>query len=260
MGCGGCGPGVGVGAEQFARNHPGAFERSPDRMNLHLFSSPGRDDIRYVLEASRPYLDGKADPRLAYLPAGSLAKLYQDSTEKAFRGLARVETINTELMVLAEMEGILRAAALVYIPGGNTYLLNHRLHLCKLLEALRRKVIAGLPVVAFTAGTVLCGPNILTTNDINIVPSPYFKGLGASPFNFNVHYPDDPLQQAAKDEWLAEYHVFHNNPVILMADGAYVKVEKSATTLVRGEAWVLRAGLEKEKLQPDQTISLNDAR
>jgi len=220
-------------------------------MNLHLFSSLDRDDL---LEASRPHLEGKADPLVAYLPAGSFTNPYQEITEKAFHGLGRVVTLDTEQMSLAEMEALLRRAALLYLPGGNTYLLNHRLHLCKLDETLRRRVAAGLPVVAFSAGTVLCGPNILTSNDINIVPTSNFKGLEASPFNFNVHYPDDPLGQAARDGWLAEYHVFHDNPVLLLSDGACVTLEKHATRLVRGEAWILRPGCEKEKLLPGRTI------
>ena len=86
-------------------------------MNLHLFSTPGKDDIRYILEACRPYLEGKNDPVVAYLPAASLSGTWQEFTEKAFHGLAHIETINTELMTLAEMEAALRNAALVYIPG-----------------------------------------------------------------------------------------------------------------------------------------------
>jgi peptidase E len=82
-------------------------------MNLHLSSTPGKGDIRFILDASRPYLEGKADPIVAYLPAASLGETYQEYAEKAFRGLARIETINTELMTLAEMETILRNAALV---------------------------------------------------------------------------------------------------------------------------------------------------
>jgi peptidase E len=93
-------------------------------MNLHLFSTPGKDDIRYILDASRPYLEGKADPVVAYLPAGSLSETWQEFTEKALHGLARIETINTEMITLPEMEAVLRDAALVYIPGGNTFLLN----------------------------------------------------------------------------------------------------------------------------------------
>jgi len=223
-------------------------------MNLHLFCLPGKDDIRYILEAARPILEGRANPLVAYLPAASLGDTWQAYTEKSFLTLAKVVTINTELMTLPEMEAILRASALVYISGGNTFLLNHRLHLCKLIDYLRKTVAAGLPVLAFSAGTVLCGPNILTCNDMNILPTAYFKGLEATPFNFNVHYPDFEPARAERDEWLREYHVFHDNPVILMADSAYIRVEGRKTVLVRGDAWVLHKGKEKQKLMPGGVI------
>jgi dipeptidase E len=223
-------------------------------MNLHLFSTPGKDDIRYILDASRPYLAGKDDLVIAYLPAASLGNTYQEYTEKAFRGLARVETINPELMTLPEMESILRRAALVYIPGGNTFLLNHRLYLSNILDYLRKKVTAGLPLVAFSAGTVLCGPNILTSNDMNIAETSYFRGLNLVPFNFSCHYPEDELSRARKDDWLGDYHVFHDNPLVLLADGAHIQVEGRKTQLVRGDAWILRKGQEKEKLSPGKPI------
>ena len=178
-------------------------------MNLHLFSTPGRDDIRSVLEASRPHLEGRDDPLVVYLPAGSLANEWQAYNENAFRGLGRLVTLDTELMTLPEMERLLRDAALLYLPGGNTYLLNHRLHLSKLMDYLRRKVAAGLPVVAFSAGTVLCGANILTSNNMNIIPTASFKGLEAVPFNFNVHYPGDPLGPGD----MVAYHLLHLHPL-----------------------------------------------
>ena len=226
-------------------------------MNLHLFSSPGpQDDIRYIVQASRQYLEGKNDPLVAYLPLASLYDLRREYTEKAFHGLAGVETINTELMELPQMEAILRAATLVYIPGGNTFLLNHRLHISQLMPFLRKKVAAGLPVVAFSAGTVLCGPNILTANDLNTIPTTYFKGLDATPFNFFVHYPPDPVTRAFHDSWLHDYHAFHDNPVLILADGAYVQVDGRKTRLVRGEAWILRRGREKQALEEDAEIEL----
>jgi len=223
-------------------------------MNLHLFSTPGKEDIRYILEAARPYLAGKDDPVVAYLPAAALGGTYQEYTEKAFRGLARVASLNTETMTLPEMEALLRSAALVYIPGGNTFLLNHRLQLSNIREYLRRKVSAGLPLIAFSAGTVVCGPNILTSNDMNTVESPHFSGLNVSPFNFNCHYPEDELARLEKDAWLGEYHVFHENPIIMLADGAYIRVEGKKTQLVRGPAWILRKGQEKQELAVGKSI------
>ena len=222
-------------------------------MNLHLFSSPGeRDDIRYIIDAARPYLAGKPDAVVAYLPMASLyGEEWLGRTEKFFDGLARVEMLNTEMMELPEMESILRRAALVYIPGGNTFLLNHRLHISRLMPYLSKKIQAGMPLVAFSAGTVLCGPNILTSNDLNSVETPHFNALNVTPFNFNVHYIGD----LERDNWLVDYHVFHDNPVIIMADGSYIKIEGRKTQLIVGKAWLLRKGGEKEGIKPGALIT-----
>ena len=225
--------------------------------NIHLFSSPGKDDIRYIIEASRPYLEGKLDATVAYLPLASLyAERWQEDTQNSFKGLTRLETVNAETMSLPEMEDIVRRASLVYISGGNTFLLNHRLHVSRLMIFLRKKVLAGLPIVAFSAGTILCGPNILTSKDMNTVATSYFEGLNVTPFNFSAHYPEDAYGQSVKDEWLGDYHFFHDNPIVIMSDGAYVKVDGRKTTLVRGEAWILRKGMEKEKLEENKLITM----
>ncbi|MBK7452907.1 MAG: Type 1 glutamine amidotransferase-like domain-containing protein [Anaerolineales bacterium] len=225
--------------------------------NLHLFSSPGKEDIRYIIEASRPYLKDRDDATVAYLPLASLyAERWQVDTENSFKSLARLETINAETMSLTQMEDIIRRASLVYISGGNTFLLNHRLHVSRIMLFLRKKVQAGLPIVAFSAGAILCGPNILTSKDMNTVETSSFEGLNVTPFNFSPHYPLDAYGQSVKDDWLADYHFFHDNPVVMLSDGAYVKVIGKKTTLVRGEAWILRKGQEKEKLEELQLISL----
>ena len=226
-------------------------------MELHLLSSPGKDDIRWVIEACRPYLEKSPEAILACMPLASLfSEKWLDQTERSFKGLAHIETINTETMELPEMEAVLRRAAVVYIPGGNTFLLNHRLHVSHLLPYLRKKIQSGLPVVAFSAGTILCGPNILTSKDMNTVETPHFDGLNLLPFNFFVHYGEDAYLRAIHDDWLTDYHVFHDNPVIILADGAYVKVLGRKTMLVRGEAWLLRKGMEQEVIKAGESISV----
>lgn len=224
---------------------------------LHLFSAPGQNNINDIVEASRPYLESKDDPTIAYLPWASLyAEKWQGMNEEAFKGLARFQTVSAELTTQKEIEKILRDASLVYIPGGNTFLLNHRLHACGIMLYLKKRIQAGLPLVAFSAGAILCGPNILTSKDMNSVGTSYFDGLNAAPFNFSPHYPLDRYGQAVKDEWLADYHFFHDNPIIMLSDGAYVKADGRKTILVRGEAWIWRKGQEKEKLKEGSLIAL----
>lgn len=225
--------------------------------NLHLFSVPGERDLDDIVEACRPYVEGKEEQTIAYLPLASLyAERWLEMTEDAFKGLAELKTINTELMSQKAIEGIIRDAEVVYVPGGNTFLLNHRLHASGVMPFLQKRIQSGLPYVGFSAGAILCGPNILTSKDLNAVSTSFFKGLNAFQFNVSPHYPLDGYGQSVKDDWLADYHFFHDNPVIMMCDNAYIKSEKGKTVLVRGEAYILRKDSEKERLEEGQQIAL----
>ncbi|HSO10962.1 MAG TPA: Type 1 glutamine amidotransferase-like domain-containing protein [Anaerolineales bacterium] len=224
-------------------------------INLHLFSTPGDRDIRWVLEACRPYLVKKPEPVVAFMPQASLdVNSWMDYTVRAFDGFAKIELIDTERMDLPTMESIIRRAQVAYISGGNTFLLNHRLHVSGLMPYLRKKIQAGLPMVGFSAGMIVCGPNMLTSKDLNSVPTTHFDSLNVSPFNYFAHYATDAYGQSMHDDWLSDYHSFHDNPVIMLCDGAYLTVEGKKTTLVRGDVWILRKDSEKEKLVEGETI------
>ena len=226
-------------------------------MHLHLFSTPGEKDLRNVLQASRLYLEDKDDPVIAYMPLASLfAEKWRALHNDAFRSLGRLVEVNAELMTQREIEDILREAALVYITGGNTFLLNHRLHSSGVMPYLKKKIQNGLPVVGFSAGMILCGPNILTSRDMNTVETTHFDGLHVSPFNYLAHYPKDAYGQSVVDDWLGDYHFFHDNPVIMLCEDGYVKVEGKKTFLVRGEAYILRKDLKKERLEEGSLINL----
>jgi len=223
-------------------------------MDLHLFSTPG-ENIRNVIEACRPYLEDKDGPIIAYLPFASLyAEKWQEDNQRAFKDLAHLEMVNAELMTQKEIEDVIRRASLVFIPGGNTFLLNHRLHACGIMPYLRKKIQSGLPLVGFSAGMIVSGPNILTSKDMNTVETPHFDGLAVSSFNFFAHYAADRYGQSVHDDWLSDYHFFHDNPVIMLSDNAYVRVNGKKTILVRGEAYILRKDSEKERLEEDRVI------
>jgi dipeptidase E len=82
-------------------------------------------------------------------------------------------------------------------------------------------------------------PNILTTNDWNVVGLTAFEALGLVPFNVNPHYLEtDPAMapgSETRDMRIAEYHVVRDNPVVGIEEGAMVRVEDDHAT-VRGTA------------------------
>ncbi|MFZ5911598.1 MAG: inorganic phosphate transporter [Chloroflexota bacterium] len=90
-------------------------------VKLHLFSTPGNDNLRDIIEASRPYLEGKSDARIAYMPLASLfVERWPAFTKDVFKNLASVDLVNMETMTLPGIQDTLWHASLLYIPDGNS--------------------------------------------------------------------------------------------------------------------------------------------
>jgi dipeptidase E len=211
-------------------------------VDLHLLSTPGEKDIRYILEACRPYLEAQTHPRVAFMQWASVNNDWLPYTRQDFSELASVDALDPDPTCLEKNEQILDRCRVVYISGGNTYLLNHRLHESKLYTSLQQRALAGLPIVGFSAGAILCGPNILTTHDINLIPSHHFDSLNLLPYNVVAHYPSNDAQREDEDDWLSDYQAHHANPILTLEDGAYVRFDGQGLKVVRGSAWILEAG------------------
>jgi len=150
----------------------------------------------------------------------------------------------------------------LFMGGGNTYALLARLQASGLLEPIRERVSAGMPYVGASAGSNVAGPNILTTNDWNVVALGGFDALGLVPFNINPHYREtDPAMapfSETRDDRIREYHVVHANPVVGLEEGSWVVVEDGAAR-VEGAARVkrFRRGAEPAWYLPGDHLPLD---
>lgn len=233
-------------------------------MQIHLFSTPGEQGIEWILEAARTILAGKSRPIVAYLPAASDEHHWVRQTREAFRGLASVRVIDVTQQPFSRILSTLGRADLLYIPGGNTYLLARRLHAvpisidhpeagtADLILEIRRRVLAGLPVVCCSAGSVLCGPDILTTNDTNECGCTTFEGLDLLPFNLNVHFPPQPgEEQRQRQAYLQEFlSCYPERNVLSLEDGAYLRLAQDAIQVMRGKIWYIAPGQPAALLCP----------
>lgn len=238
-------------------------------MNLYLLSSPGVTFLSDVLSAARELTAGQQKPVVAYLPAGLLTMSYLLETKTAFESIAQVISINLETDSLEEIQSALERATLLYIPGGNTYLAAYRLHARGasemgaiyprrasktrlhtrgVSELLRERLQAGLPLVAFSAGAVLCGQDVLTSGDLNACGCVTFAGLGLAAFDFSVHFPTDTAGQDERDVWLRDYHAFHETPILAMEDGAALRVTGQGAQVLRGNVWKLAKRKMRERV------------
>lgn len=207
-------------------------------MDVHLFSSPGESQLVHIVEACRVSLRRQPHPVVAYVPAPCVQRFFVDMTRAAFADLAEVRVIDVEQLTREEVAASLALASMIYVPGGNTYLLSHRLHRSGVFGLLRERVIQGVPFVGFSAGAVMCGPTVLTTSDINCCACTTFSGFGFLPYQVGAHYRSDV--EESRVVWgrrLQEFHVFNDTPVLMLEDSAYVRVLDGSLALVRGVCW-----------------------
>ena len=81
-------------------------------------------------------------------------------------------------------------AEAIVIGGGNTWKLVQMLHLNRLMDPIRKKVLDGTPFVGWSAGSNVACPTLRTTNDMPIIQPESFDTLNLVPFQINPHYLD----------------------------------------------------------------------
>ncbi|MBI4637174.1 MAG: dipeptidase PepE [Candidatus Rokubacteria bacterium] len=155
----------------------------------------------------------------------------------------------------------LERAESLFVGGGNTYALLERLRGAGLIDPIRARVRAGLRYVGSSAGSNVAGPNILTTNDWNVVGLAAFDALGLVPFNINPHYLDaDPAMapgSETRDERIREYHVVTRNPVVGIEEGTLLRVEDGQVTVLgRGRVKVFERGREPRWCRPGERVDV----
>ncbi len=233
-------------------------------MRLLLISNSGRPFLGHCRGAIAVFL-GLAR-RLAFVSAASL------SDEEGYHQLARaaLETEPTGLTIEhlrwdADSMPTLERAEAVFVGGGNTYALLGRLRESGLLDAICARVRAGLPYIGASAGSNVAGPNILTTNDWNVVGLSRFEALGLVPFNINPHYQEtDPAMapgSETRDTRIAEYHVVRDNPVVGIEEGTMLRVEGGVATVIgTGRVKLFQRGREPRWFVAGQDLELESPR
>jgi peptidase E len=213
---------------------------------------PGEHPLQDVVAASRPYLAQRTYPAVLYLPAAgsTVEPRHVELTRTAFGELGRVVLLDlTRPVPLMDIESALGQADVLLIPGGNTYWLLENLRRRGAFELIQARVRSGLPLVGFSAGMLVCGQNILTSNNQNDCGSTEFAGFGFTEYNLAAHYPaDGGAERVRRDARIHEYHTHHANPVLALEDDGYVEIDDEGAAVVRGHCWLFEPGFEQRLL------------
>ncbi len=161
-----------------------------------------------------------------------------DRIAYAAKTKARLETMGFAVGSLegaANPRSSVERAEAIFVGGGNTFRLLKALQDLGLVDAIRRRVQAGMPYIGSSAGSIVAGPTLKTTKDMPIVQPASFEALALVDFQISPHYLDpDPASKhmgETQEERIQQFLEENDAPVVGLREGAFLRVENEEVVL-----------------------------
>lgn len=170
------------------------------KRNLLLISNStnyGEAYLDWPREYIKSFLQETKAKRVLFIPYAGV-NLSDDGLMASFDAYeARVKAVFAELgydlySIHREADAVqaVKDAEAIAVGGGNTFHLVYMMHKMKVMEAIRERVLEGLPYMGWSAGSNVACPTLRTTNDMPIIEPESFNCLNVIPFQINPHYLD----------------------------------------------------------------------
>lgn len=230
-------------------------------MNLLLISNStnaGEEYLRYPLPEIGRTLAGVRE--IAFVPYAAVTFSYAEYERKVQERLAELGIRVRSVHRAADPARMIRSAEAICVGGGNTFALTKKMQEQGLMQAIRRRIRAGVPYVGWSAGSNVCCPTISTTNDMPIVEPASFRAIGAVKFQINPHYLDaNPAGHAGETREQRILEFIEANPrrwVAGLREGCMLRYESDRLELIgKRPMRMFRKGMEPFEVEPGADLS-----
>jgi dipeptidase E len=194
----------------------------------------GSGYLEYLLPTlSSFFADVKKILFIPYARPGGIS--YDEYTHLVQNSFAKINIDVKGIHQYENSKEALQNAEAIFIGGGNTFELVNQLYKNDLIPDLKQVIENGTPYLGTSAGSNICGVNMMNTNDMPIVYPPSFTTLGIIPFNINAHYLDPKKGSThmgeTRETRIKEFHVFNETPVLGLREGSWLQVLGDTVTL-----------------------------
>lgn len=229
---------------------------SPSK-NVLLFSNStmgGEKHFTYALPILKKFLEPLKITEILLIPYAypdvrdgidtkSITNLLSEAKETFKKINIDIRLLDLTLPPKEQKELITNAQA-IYFTGGNTFNLIKNIYDNDVLSIVKEKINRGIPVIGVSAGTVIHGPTIKTTNDMPVVYPRSFESLNTVPFQINAHYNNiitpgfhGETRDMRLKEFLQYNRTLHNNSsipnfVVGLMEGTAIHVSGNNAELV----------------------------
>lgn len=213
-------------------------------MQLLLISSSfvsGSGYIEHCRAAVKDFLNACPPGEVIFVPYACHEKKWDEYSQVGEKFFASIEQPYTSIHTCDNPQAYLteNTIKVIFIGGGNTFLLLKTLQDMNLLELIRERIQQGVGYMGTSAGSNVACPTIQTTNDMPIVEPANFKALGLVPFQINPHFVPGSLIEGHKGETreqrIGEFHKFNKTTVVGLPEPSWIRVNNESARL-GGEA------------------------
>jgi dipeptidase E len=188
----------------------------------------GSDYLEYLLPALQLHFEHcKTVLFIPYARPSGIS--HEEYTARAASAFAKINIAVKGIHEFDDAVSAVENAEGIFTGGGNTFVLVAQLYKNNIMNTLAASIKKGTPYLGTSAGSVICGLSMQTTNDMPIVYPPSFKTLGILPFNLNAHFLDADLQSIhmgeTRDTRIKEFHAYNTIPVLGLREGSWLKVD-----------------------------------
>jgi dipeptidase E len=231
-------------------------------MRLLLISNStnaGEAYLEYPKEQIGKFLGEKCVNAL-FVPYAAVMFSYDDYARKVEERFAEAGHRVTGIHRFSDPAKAVEEAEAIVVGGGNTWKLVQTLHRNGLMEVIRRRALAGVPYVGWSAGSNVACPTLRTTNDMPIVYPENCDTLRLVPFQINPHYIDVQPEGhggETREERIREF--IEINPgmyVVGLREGTMLRLESGRLALIgKRTARIFRKGDEPQELDSSSDFS-----
>ena len=194
----------------------------------------GSSYLEYLLPTLELHFKGVTT--LTFIPYARPGGIsYDDYTSIVKNAFSKIEIAVKGIHEFDNPKQAILESEAIFTGGGNTFELVNQLYKKEVLDVLKQVLEKGTPYLGTSAGSNICGVDMMNTNDMPIVYPPSFTTLGCIPFNINAHYLD-PIEGSkhmgeTRETRIKEFHVFNETPVLGLREGSWLSVKGEKITL-----------------------------
>ena len=216
--------------------------------NLLLLSNStnfGEAYLGWAMAEIELFLQNKAINEALFIPYAGVSFSFDEYETKVAKSFKR---IGVKILSIHRCEDQIKAvkeAQCVIVGGGNTFHLVHHLHQYKVMSAIRKRALEGMPYIGWSAGSNIASPTLRTTNDMPIIMPESFDCLNIVPFQINPHYLDSnptidnmikhggETREDRIEEFLA---INKNDTVVGLREACALRIDANELTLRGGKS------------------------